>query len=355
MIHLKSKHRLFWILQTCGWLFYLAFILITYGFWGKLTKEVFREYAAAVAAGFLVTVALRLLYRKIQLQDCSVFSLTLRALVLNFLGGNVLVWIAMLLERVFLRTETQAPALTFKYYLAALASWTAPIIGWSALYFGIKFWQEWMVQKEKAEKALALAQTAQLQMLRYRINPHFLFNTLNSVRALISEDKASAKSMVTELSDYLRYSLVSRNYANVPFKDELESVRHYFNIQKTRYENKLDVSFDIDPAAEEYPISSFLLHPLVENAVKYGMCTSPLPLKIQINAKVAQGILQIEVINSGSWIQPSDQERPDAIGKGLDNVRQRLADAYPGKHHFEILEKEDSVHVRLAIGKDIRR
>jgi LytS/YehU family sensor histidine kinase len=161
--------------------------------------------------------------------------------------------------------------------------------------------------------------------------------------------------MVTELSDYLRYSLVSRNYANVPFRDEMESIRHYFNIQKMRYENKLEVSFDIEPAAEEFPILSFLLHPIAENAVKHGLRTSSLPLKVRICAKVHQGILQIEVINSGSWVKPSDQERLSAIGTGLENIRQRLADAYLGKHHLEILEKEGSVHIRLAIGKDAQR
>jgi two-component system LytT family sensor kinase len=128
--------------------------------------------------------------------------------------------------------------------------WSTPIVGWSALYLGIKFWQEWVDEKARAEKAQVLAQTAQLQMLRYRLNPHFLFNALNSIRALVSEDKTSAKSMITELSEFLRYSLVSKNYKDVPFKDEIDSVRHFFNIQKMRYEDNLDVSLDIDPATE---------------------------------------------------------------------------------------------------------
>jgi two-component system LytT family sensor kinase len=274
---------------------------------------------------------------------------------LTFLGGNITVGLLILLENSFFRMATPAPSLTFKYYLAAIVSWIIPLIGWSALYFGIKFWWEWMVQKDKADKANALAQTAQLQLLRYRMNPHFLFNTLNSIRALISEDRASAKSMITELSDYLRYSLVSKNYDNVPFKDEIESVRHYFIIQKMRYEDKLDVSFDIDPAAEECPIASFLLHPLAENAIKHGMRTSPLPLKIQISAHVHQGVLRIDVINSGSWIEPSAHEGENVIGRGLDNVRQRLAEAYPEKHHLEIFEKAGFVQVRMIIGRDAWR
>ncbi len=225
------------------------------------------------------------------------------------------------------------------------------LIGWSAGYFGIKFWQEWTVQKENAEKAGALAETARLQMLRYRINPHFLFNALNSIRALISENKAAAKTMITELSEYLRYSLVSKKYESVPFKDEAESVRHYLTIQKMRYEDKLEVSMDIDPEAEEYPVASFLLHPLVENAIKYGLSTSPLPLRIRVKAGVERGRLTVEVVNSGSWVEPSAGERDQVIVKGLDNVRRRLVDAYPGKHHLEVFKEEGSVRVRLAIGE----
>jgi len=354
LIDLKARRSLFWILQTSGWLLYLAFILLTYWARGKLTKEVVVGYPTSIAISFLVSLGLRFLYRKMKLREHSVLSLSWRALLFTFLGGNLTVFLSVLVEKIFAVPEAHGMALTFKYYLAAIVSWTIPLIGWSALYFGIKFWQEWMIQKEKADKASALAQTAQLQMLRYRMNPHFLFNTLNSIRALISEDKASAKSMVTELSEYLRYSLVSKNYENVPFKDEIESVRHYFLIQKMRYESKLDVAFDIDPTAEEYPIPSFLLHPLAENALKYGMCTSPLPVKIHINAKVVQGVLWVDIINSGSWINPSDPKGSEAIGKGLDNVRQRLADAYPGKHHLEIVEKERRVHVRLGIGEAVR-
>jgi LytS/YehU family sensor histidine kinase len=224
-----------------------------------------------------------------------------------------------------------------------------PVIGWSVLYWGINFWHEWMVQKDRMERATALARTAQLQMLRYRLSPHFLFNALNSIRALIAEDKVSARRMVTELSEYLRYSLMSRNYATVPFRDEIESIRHYFNIQKIRYENKLEVVFDVEPAAEEYPIASFLLHPLVENAVTYGMQTSSLPLKIQIKVCTPQGRLEIDVINSGSWIETSPRDGDYAGGRGLDNVRRRLADAYPERHEMSVYEKDGFVHARIVM------
>ena len=355
MISLIKRRHLFWFLQTGGWLLYFGVSLISEGVRGNLTTFILVRYATAATAGFLATSALRYFYRRLKIREHSIFSLSLITIISSILGANLLIWIANLLRYPYsgIKALTTNPMLLS--YLDRVIWWLTPLIGWSALYLGIKFWQEWMVQKEQTEKANALAQAAQLQMLRYRMNPHFLFNALNSIRALISENKSSAKRMITELSEYLRYSLVSRNQESVKVKEEMESVRHYFNIQKIRYENKLEVSFDIDPAVEEFPIVSYLVHPLAENAVKHGMRTSPMPLKIQITAKDQQGSLSIEVRNSGTWIETADKKKDTVIHTGLDNVRQRLVESYPGRHHFEIFEKERFVHARLVIEKEIGR
>jgi two-component system LytT family sensor kinase len=347
----RSRRSLFWILQTSGWLFYLVATLVSYGMRGTLTRPLFIETSADMAVGFLITLSLRLLYKKIKIRNRSLWALFLWAFLVSLLGGGIAAGVSALYSTSAPSWEMSGSGLSLRSYLTFALSWTFLFVGWSAGYFGIKFWQEWMAQKEQAEKARALAEKAQLQMLRYRLNPHFLFNALNSIRALISEDKTSAKAMITELSEYLRYSLVSKNYENVPFKDEVESVRHYFAIQKMRYENKLEVSLQIDPAAEEYPVPSFFLHPIVENAIKYGMLTSSIPLKIRVKAGVDHGILRVEVVNSGAWVKSSSPAGGPVLGKGIDSVRRRLADAFPGKHRLEISERDGSVSLRLVLGE----
>lgn len=347
MANLKGSHGLFWILHTAGWLFCLVFLSIADWTMGRRSPEPFAATSASVAAAFLVTLAIRYFYRAIKIRDHSILSISLRALLFSLAGANIMVGMSLLIERVFPGQPLHAGKLFT--YLGLVITWLAFILGWSALYFAIKFWGEWTLQKNKAEKARALAQMAQFQMLRYRMNPHFLFNALNSIRALVSENKAAAKSMVTELSEYLRYSLVSKNYERVPFKEEIDSVSHYFRIQKIRYEDKLEVAMDVDPDAEDFPMASFLLHPLVENAVKYGLATSPLPLKVRVSARIRGGKLQIEVANSGSWVEPSENDQDAFIGRGLENLRRRLTEVYPGKHHFEIQEKEGTVSALLVI------
>ena len=198
-----------------------------------------------------------------------------------------------------------------------------------------------------------LAKRSQLQMLRYQLNPHFLFNALNSVRALIEENEEQAKNMITELSEFLRYSLMNNNHADIPLKHEIEALRHYFSIEKKRYEDKLDIDFDIEPEAEDYPVISFLIHPLAENAIKYGMRTSSMPLKIRIKAKVQENRLKLMVCNTGRWLESgNDKNRGQSTGTGLENVKQRLENAFPHHHHFKIHKTRDQVHVLMEIFKN---
>jgi len=223
--------------------------------------------------------------------------------------------------------------------------------------FGIKYWRDWEDEKDRARKAAALVQRARLQLLRYQLNPHFLFNALNSVRALIQEDRKHAKEMITELSEFLRYSLIHRDHTDVPLREELDAIRHYLSIEKKRFEDKLQVKFNIDHEAEEYPILSFLIHPLVENAIKYGMKTSAMPLKIGIDAALQHGDLRVAVTNSGSWLSPLDDSARnlEGTGTGLSNVRSRLENAYPGRHRFTVEQSDGCVCVRIEIYQEPRR
>lgn len=352
MIHWQTRGRLFWVLQISGWLLFAVVFCLLEGLGSRFTPSLFINHGSAAAAGFLASLFLRFLYQRTRIKDRSLVTLSLIVIAHSVLATNLLIWLAYALRYPFLGMRTLPAHITLMWYLYRFIRWWILLLGWSALYLGFKFWHEWVIQKERTDKALALAQAAHFQMLRYRINPHFLFNALNSIRALIAENKAAAKSLVTELSEYLRYSLVSRNFENVPVRDEIESLQHYFNIQKMRYENKLDVSFVVDPAVEEFPIPSFLIHPLAENAVKHGLSTSSLPLKIQVRFGIQQGNLHVEVSNSGFWIEPKEKKKEGGFSSGLAIVRQRLAAAYPGRHCLEITEAEHGVQVRLIIEKN---
>jgi two-component system LytT family sensor kinase len=352
VLKLKEGSRLFWLLQISGWFLFAAVFCLFDALAGRFTPAAFVNYGSAAAAGFLASLLLRLGYRRLKIRDFSVTALSLVVIGYSILAATLLIGLASAFRLPFWGTRTLASFSSLMAFLLRLIRWFIWLLAWSALYLAFRFWREWVVQREQTEKAMALAQAANLHMLQYRLNPHFLFNALNSIRALIAENKLAAKSMVTELSEFLRFSLVSRNYENVPLRDEIESIRHYFNVQKTRYENKLTVSFEVDPAAEDFPIASFLLYPLAENALKHGLATSPLPLQIQIQAGVQRGNLLVEVRNSGSWVAPAEKKMEGSLRTGLAIVRQRLADCYPNRHSLDIAAVENFVRIRMLIKKD---
>jgi len=204
-------------------------------------------------------------------------------------------------------------------------------------------------EKEKAERAAYLAQNAQLKMLRYQLNPHFLFNSLNSIWALIDEDTRASKAMISELSEFLRYTLISKDSIEVPLHQELEAIQHYLSIEKKRFEEKIEINYDIDPNTENIHILSFFLHPIVENAVKYGMKTSVLPLKILLSSKLENDQLVLTVSNTGKWIEPSENISHENTGTGIENIRLRLQQKFPGRSSFSTEETDGVIKVRITI------
>lgn len=353
-----GKLSLFWVLQISGWSLYgVIYYLIYYSYKDMDLANTF-GFAVTYMVAFLVTIAMRKIYQKIDYQHRS---------ILNVSGIVILTSITFAVIWIYLDRFVSYPIYGIEKFQQALDKitmrknigqiyWNSFILfTWSTLYFLINFWRQWNEQVARTEKAELLAHSAQLQMLRYQLNPHFLFNSLNSIRALIQEDQTKARDMVTELAELLRYSLVSKNNGDVPFSEEITAIKHYFAIEEKRYEENLQVSFEIDPLAEEYPIPSFLVHPLVENAVKYGMKTSSMPLKINIQAKVKDNELSIFVRNSGTWLSEDAEERsrPAGTGTGLKNVKERLENRFPGNYKLTTSEEDDSVVIKISISRNV--
>ncbi|MCX6175744.1 MAG: histidine kinase [Ignavibacteriales bacterium] len=238
--------------------------------------------------------------------------------------------------------------ITFWEIIVGIIRNNAVFIGWSGLYFGIKFWMEWVSQKEKTDNALLLVRNAQLEMLKYQLNPHFLFNTLSSLRALTSDENKKAKEIITKISEFLRYTLIEFHNNEVALSKEIEVIKNYLDIEKVRFEDELIVDFNIEPTAEVCQIPIFLIHPLVENAIKHGMHTSPIPLKIIISANMLGDFLNISVFNTGKWIERGENNHD---GRGLENIKRRLEIYSPNQHDFQIIKNDESVQVKMSLKK----
>ena len=220
----------------------------------------------------------------------------------------------------------------------------------SGLYFTVRYWLELQEQREKTLRATGLAHQAQLQMLRYQLNPHFLFNTLNSIRAMVLEDPGKSRQMITRLSDFLRYSL-DGEAKETTIGGEIAALRGYLEIQHIRFEQKLNVTTEVDPSTEPIVVPCFVIHGLVENAIKYGMDTSPMPLNVLVQVTRRDGGMRILVRNSGKLVarDASSRGAETGTGTGLRNIAQRLELGFPNRYSFEIYEKDGWVNAAIDL------
>jgi two-component system, LytTR family, sensor kinase len=205
-------------------------------------------------------------------------------------------------------------------------------------------------QKETAHKAETLAKDVQLKMLRYQINPHFLFNVLNSIYTLIDENTEKAKKLVIDMSEYYRYTL-SKQQQTVSIEREIESILKYLEIQKTRFEEEFQYQISVDEAAKQILIPTFLIHLLVENSVKYGTKTEKQKLIINLKVRLSANTLIIRVSNTGKLLNGArnGEKNIDGTGNGIDNLKYRLGLYYNDNFSFSLKEENGFVIAGIEI------
>ncbi len=184
------------------------------------------------------------------------------------------------------------------------------------------FYQQAVERGAQVERIRGELARAELRALRAQVNPHFLFNTLNTIAALVAENPAAAEDVVTRLADVFRYALTSASHEHTRFADELEFMRAYLAIERTRLGDRLHVVEDVEPGLEDVPVPSLLFQPLVENAVRYAVSPREAGGTIRIVARRAGGALQVAIEDDGPGFTPGAP--PSGHGVGLESVRERL-------------------------------
>jgi LytS/YehU family sensor histidine kinase len=231
--------------------------------------------------------------------------------------------------------------------VAALLFWWLVHLAWVGLSLMSFYFFHAGRAHRSAREARALAHEAQLALLAYQINPHFLFNALNSITARIAEDAPSAQVMVRKLAELLRHSLGHAGQTG-DVRDELARVQLYVDLERARFEANLVVETEVDETTLQLPVLPFLLQPLVENAIRHGMRTAPSPIVVRIRVGRADGDLTVVVSNQGT-LEPARTAPGAAAGLGLANVRQRLELHHGDHHRFDLREEDGWVHAEIRI------
>jgi LytS/YehU family sensor histidine kinase len=213
---------------------------------------------------------------------------------------------------------------------------------WSGLYFGIKYYQQLQEQTEQTLKATAAAHQAQLKMLRYQLNPHFLFNTLNAISTLILDGaNETANKAVSRLSDFLRCTLDNDPMSRVTLGSELGAIDLYLEIEKVRFGDRLVVEKDVEEKALKALVPSLILQPMIENAIKYAISPSEDGGTIRISAKVQHNTLVLQLSDTGPGLGNADNGQKSS-GVGLKNTRARLQQLYGENQAFTLAPNEPS-------------
>jgi signal transduction histidine kinase len=328
----SNKKYQFNLLNFIGWAGYCLSGYVGLFYWDKPINY-YWKLLIATTLGFIVSYLLRPIYRRvwnstITVQIISIILASYFCSLLWSVPNNIFYWEQY---KGGYRPDTWSGyfwGVTTIYYI---------FICWSCLYFGIKFYQAMQDASQRELKANSLAHEAQLKMLRYQLNPHFLFNTLNAISTLVLEEKTQrANEMVSRLSNFLRYSLDNDPLQKVTLEQEIMTLKLYLGIEKVRFEERLKLDFEIDPEAQKALIPSLILQPLVENSIKYAIAKSEIGGSISLNAKVFANELLLEIQDNGPGVELIEGELPKGRGVGVQNTRNRLNELYPGEHSFSI-------------------
>ncbi len=339
-----SKNRAFWYLQFAGW--GGAFLLRSAA---ALANERPFDLLAVILVntitGFSISLVLSVIYRQ----------LIARKPFITW-GGTMLVLIGAVIVHASLDAWVQgiyygiSRETTFAQRFIGITYIPLTLLGaWSALYFAINYFLTVERQQGRLQSLEAQATAAQLAMLRYQLNPHFLFNTLNSISTLVLlKQTEPANAMLTRLSSFLRHTLITEPGSQVTLEQEIETLQLYLDIERMRFEERLRTNFEIEEEALDASLPSMLLQPLVENAIKYAVGPQEEGARISLSAKVIGGRLRMRVSDTGPGVdgplqhnlldlpaQAGERDNTKSTGVGLANIRNRLTQAYGEDHVFE--------------------
>ncbi|MFQ5633452.1 MAG: sensor histidine kinase, partial [bacterium] len=210
----------------------------------------------------------------------------------------------------------------------------------AGIFYTINFYKKFKEKELRETELNLLAKNMELQNLKSQINPHFLFNTLNSVNALMATDPEKARTMNTRLAQLLRFSLEGYDEKFVTLKQELAFIRNYLDIEKVRFGDKLSVHTDVARQALNCKVPSMLLQPVIENAIKHGISKVAEGGALTIQATQQNGILSLQVANTGEWISEASLSGFMKKGIGLKNTNERLKRLYGESFGLQLESKQ---------------
>ena len=350
-----SRRRLYWTLQVVCWGIFMALGMLIIVLTGqKITASMLATQVLMMGLYIATTHGIRFLIRRNGWLKLPVLKVLIRVLPLNltlaFLTQCVVALLMMFLLHVFTWQEYR-----WTYLLLYTLNMNFVFSLWTGLYFGLHYLDNYKQADIDKWKLTAAVREAEMRTLKAQINPHFIFNGLNNIRALVMEDPLRAREMITHLSDLLRYSIQLNSTEQVTLAREMEIVAHYLELEAVQLEERLSYTLDVDPAALDVLIPPMTLQLLVENSIKHGIAPRPAGGQILLSAHLNKDheSLLVEVRNTGHY-----QPTPGHEGVGLRNVRERLQLLFGPAARLDLSNAPDApdtvvAHLRLPVNAPV--
>jgi hypothetical protein len=335
-----SHTQLYWICQLTGWSGICVQQLLDFYAHGYLKGLLILFPVLILPIGIGVTHLYRAVFHWLRLGEKSVNTLLWSGIVAVFALSFMMFLTHHNLGHTLTHTEVSFELL---HTLVNLTTWAPIMFGWVGVYHLNKILTRLHGTEFKQLELRTELKETQLENLKAQINPHFLFNALNSIRALIYAEPDRAGNALSQLSGLLRSALNAPATGLVPLLEELTFVRDYLALEQLRFEERLQVEWDLDPALDTIKIPPLLLLTLAENAVKHGISQLVAGGRIRISSKTQDGRIILEIANTGQ-ITPSDQ-----YGIGLDNARRRLVHLLGNEAQLSLIQRGMEVVAKVEL------
>lgn len=343
-----SKRALYWSCQIGGWLFFVLAQSLFFQINNSLTPNL----AISLTILLILGIGISHIYRNIIIQlgwlKLNSLKLIPRVLVAVITLSTILEY-----SQYFIGQMINIPIIRHNNTLTVITNilnLTPLFFLWSLIYFLVHYIENYKKVEIENLKWQASINEIELNKLKSQLNPHFMFNAMNSIRALIDENPEKSKDAVTQLSNILRSTLLMGKNKIVPFEDELKIIQDYLALETVRYEERLKTKINIHPDSKQFSVPPLMIQTLVENGIKHGISKLTKGGTIELNTKVEQNKLIVQIINSGQLIE----NKESTAGFGIKNTQQRLKLLYDKQAGLTIKNLDsENVIAEIVIPKNI--
>jgi len=347
-----NRKQIYWISQITGWFSFVGINLFIISSYEEVTWQRILVWIFLGLLGIVFTHILRGIIRKYNWLNLPLKNTIPRILTSSIIAGMIIY--ALVFAASYLAGTFKQDEYNFARFIGGIVNFSVLVLLWNLIYFVIHYMENY--KKKEIESLIweAAVKDYELKTLKSQLNPHFMFNAMNSIRALIEEDPDSAKVAITKLSNILRYSLQMERMERVALEDEVETVKNYLDLERIRFEDRLKYKLDIEKSTQKIEIPPMMIQTLIENGIKHGVAKRTEGGEIHLKSKLlsnANGLkLKIEIRNSGHF---SEEQLKNSSGFGVSNTKHRLNLLFGDDAHFTITNENEGIvlaEIEIPVG-----